>query len=131
MVYVSITGFRLRAFWHLPRFTWLALAAMAQARRADGNVSAEGYFANGVYHTLSVWTNRPAMVAYLTSGTHRRAMRIFPAIGTGFGFGFETDSPPRVEAVPVLWVEEERRRGLADKPDPGLRSPLDIGGSPP
>jgi hypothetical protein len=110
MAYVSITGFRLKAPWHVPRFWWLAIPAMAQARRAAGNISADGHSAGGVYHTLSVWQSRQAMLAYLTSGAHRQAMRVFPAIGTGFGFGFDTDSPPGIATVHALWVEEEKRR---------------------
>ena len=107
-VYVSITGFRLRARRHMFRFWWHTIRSMAQARRAPGNVKAEARLAEGVYHTLSVWADERAMRAFLLSGSHRQAMRAFRAIGSGQVLGFHTQHPPDWEAGLRRWRSEAR-----------------------
>ena len=104
-VYVSITGLRLRAVWHYPAFLRHALLSMAQAQRAPGNIRAEARRIDGVYHTLSVWTDRDAMRTYLASGAHLEAMRAFRRIATGKTCGFVTATPPDWSDVPHLYRE--------------------------
>lgn len=107
-VYVSITGLRLRASWHAPRFWWHAVRSMKQARLAPGNISAETRTINGVHHTVSVWRDRKSMLDYLRSGAHREAMRIFPGIATGKTFGFLADQAPDWNGVHVIWQNRGR-----------------------
>lgn len=118
MVYVSITGLRVKSPTRLPLFIWHAVRSMQQAKSAAGNLGAEARRIDGVYHTLTVWENRPAMLVYLRSGPHLAAMRAFPAIGTGYAFGFDTDVPPAWEEIAGLWQTEGRRRSAVAKPEP-------------
>ena len=94
MVYVSVTGFRVKSALQWPRFWWLTLRSAAQARSAPGNLSTSLRAADGVYHTLTVWTDRAAMLAYLTTGAHREAMRANRSLGGGRTVGFEADAAP-------------------------------------
>lgn len=110
MVYVAITGFRTKSTWHMPRFWWHAAASMRQASVADGNLSAEARAIDGVQHTLSVWRDRQAMLAYRNSGAHRNAMRAHTSLGSGYAFGFESDRIPDWRAVHDLWRAEGERR---------------------
>ncbi|MDQ0313926.1 hypothetical protein [Amorphus orientalis] len=110
MVYVSITGLRIKSPLHALRFWWHAVASMAQARGADGNVSAEARSIEGVQHTLSVWRDRDAMIAYRNSGAHLKAMRVFPRIASGHTLGFESDRAPDWSTARDLWLAEEDRR---------------------
>jgi quinol monooxygenase YgiN len=105
-VYVSITGLRIRRPWHAPQFWFHAIRSMAQARSAPGNILAETRRVNGVHHTLSVWTDRDAMLAYLASGAHLRAMRLFRRIATGRTYGFTTRDVPPWSQVPAIWAEK-------------------------
>lgn len=99
-VYVSVTGLRLRAFWHAPRFWRLAVRAMAEAKTAPGNISALARSLKGVHHTLSVWESEADMRAYLTAPRHLAAMKGFRAIATGETIGYLADTPPdRAEAL--------------------------------
>lgn len=107
-VYVSITGLRLKAIWHAPRFWWLAIRAMTQAKSAPGNLSADARTINGVHHTLTVWQNKTAMMIFIRKGAHRQAMRAFTAIATGKTFGFETDKVPDWSEVHDLWLTKGR-----------------------
>lgn len=100
--YVSITGLRLRHWSFAPLFWWHAFGAMAQARAAKGNLSADARQINGVHHTVSVWQDREMMLQYLRSGAHLRAMRIFPRIAKGSVAGFQASQAPAWVDVPTL-----------------------------
>jgi len=106
--YISITGLELRHWWHFPRFAWHAMRSMAQARAADGNISATARTINGVNHTMTVWENETAMRRFLYRGAHRQAIAAFPAIADGKTFGFHADAPPGWDEVPHLLSEQGR-----------------------
>ncbi len=93
-VYVSITGLRLKAPWHAPRFWWHAVRSMVEARQADGNLSAETRSIGDVHHTVSVWRDATDMKRYLTSPRHLKAMKAFRALATGKTYGYWTQTPP-------------------------------------
>lgn len=107
-IYVSITGLQLRRVWHIPTFWWHATRSMMQARAAPGNISAEARTINGVHHTLTVWTDRNAMRAYLTAGPHLQAMRLFPRIATGKVVGYVAKQAPDWTEVHAIWREQGR-----------------------
>jgi len=107
-VYVSITGLRVRAIWHLPRFWRYAIASMQQAQAASGCVSAGARTINGVHHTRSVWTSREAMRDFLHSGPHLAAMQDFHKIATGKTLGFEATEVPDWSQVHQLWLDRGR-----------------------
>ncbi|AGI67209.1 hypothetical protein OAN307_c15360 [Octadecabacter antarcticus 307] len=106
IVYVSITGLRLKKVWHAPVFWRHATASMSQAKAAEGCLSADARTIDGVDHTLSVWTSRDAMRAYLTKGAHLNAMKTFKRIATGKVYGFETATVPDWPQVHRLWLDE-------------------------
>jgi hypothetical protein len=108
MVYISITGLRLKRFYHAPVFWWYAVRAMVQAKSAPGNISADARTINGVHHTLTVWTDPAAMRRYLTSGAHGQAMRQFDSIATGKTLGYLAQSPPRWDEVHEIWLTRGR-----------------------
>jgi quinol monooxygenase YgiN len=107
-VYVSITGLQVRRVWLIPTFWSIAMKSMVQARTAPGNISADARTINGVHHTLSVWTDRAAMRAYLTTGPHLDAMRLFPTIATGKVVGYQTDRIPDWSEINTIWRDYGR-----------------------
>ena len=107
-VYVSITGLQVRRVWHIPTFWLHAMKSMAQARNAPGNISADARTINGVHHTLSVWTDKDAMRAYLTTGPHLEAMRLFPSIATGKVVGYLAPKAPEWFEVHAIWLDRGR-----------------------
>lgn len=107
-LHVSITGLELKRIWHAPRFWRHAMASMAQARAADGCHAADSRTIKGVHHTLSVWSSRQAMLAYMRSGAHLDAMKAFRSIATGKTYGFEADHIPDWSDVHRLWHEHGR-----------------------
>lgn len=105
VVYVSITGLRLKSPFHAAWFWWHAIRSMMQAQGAPGNLRSEARSIGGVQHTLTVWEDRAAMRRFMVTGAHAKAMRAFPQIATGSTFGFETDQVPDWGDVHQLWQE--------------------------
>ena len=103
-VYVSITGLKLRAVWHLPAFWRLSTAAMAQAQSAPGCLTANARSIDGYHHTLSVWESEADMNRYLVSGAHLRAMQSFSKIATGKTYGATMDAAPDWATAHDLWL---------------------------
>jgi quinol monooxygenase YgiN len=113
MGHVSITGLRLKSVWAAPLFWWHAIASMRQAQAAPGCLRVEARTIDGVAHTLSVWQDRAAMIAFVRSGAHRRAIRAFDRIATGMTLGFETERVPDWSEVPELLRARGRVHGAA------------------
>ena len=107
-VYVSITGLRVRRFWHVPMFWRHAIASMAQARKADGCLGASAKTINGIHHTRSIWRDREDMLAFLGNGAHLEAMKLFPRIAKGKTLGFEATEVPDWDEVHRLWRTQGR-----------------------
>lgn len=120
-LHISVTGFRLRHRFLAPLFWFHAIRALAQARAAPGNRFASARTVGGVHHTLTAWTDRAAMRAYLGSVAHRSAMRAFPLLGTGRTCGFDAAMVPDWATALETWHATARevprpRSGTRDLP---------------
>ena len=104
-VYVSITGLKLKNSMSILTFFRHAIPSMNQAKKADGNISAEAKKINGVYHTLSVWETEEKMREFIYSGAHLKAIQKFPKFATGKTFGYTTNSLPSWNDVHSLWLD--------------------------
>jgi hypothetical protein len=93
-MYVSITGLTPKGLLGTQRFWVLAVPSFRQAQRAPGNLFCEVRRIQNYQCTLTAWTSRDAMLDYLRSGTHLKAMKAFKRIATGKSFGYEADSVP-------------------------------------
>ncbi|WP_419906467.1 hypothetical protein [Hoeflea sp.] len=108
MVYVSVTGLELKGPTSLLPFYWHAIRSFRQARQSEGLRFAETRTIAGVHHTLTVWVDRKSMLSYLTSGPHRRAMRVFSKIATGKVHGYESDTVPGWDEAIAEWNRHAR-----------------------
>ena len=104
MVYVSITGLKLKSLIHAPAFWWHAIRSMGQAKSAPGLISADARLISGIHHTLTVWETEDAMRAYLSTGAHLAAMKAFHGIATGRTVGFLTEAAPDWDDVHEIWA---------------------------
>ncbi|MFN3172670.1 MAG: hypothetical protein ACE37E_18450 [Hyphomicrobiales bacterium] len=107
-VYVSITGLTLKSPLQVLAFSWHATRSFSEAASAPGNLSTDARKVDGVHHTLSVWTSREAMLTYLKSGAHLKAMKAFRSIGTGKVHGYLTDKAPSWTEALTIWRDEGR-----------------------
>jgi hypothetical protein len=92
--YISITGLKLNSAWHWPRFMWHAMRSMQQAKRAEGNISADARTVDAMQCTLTVWENERAMKRFLYQGAHGKAVRDFDNFATGTTYGYEAAQAP-------------------------------------
>lgn len=106
--YISITGLEIKAWWHIPTFWRHAFASMVQARKADGNISAEARQIHGVHHTLTVWRDRKSMLSFVHSSSHAKAITVFGRIATGKTYGYMSESVPDWADIPAIWREKGR-----------------------
>ena len=104
MVYVSITGLRVKSPLHFIPFIWHAIRSMTQINKAAGLIKAEARTINGIQHTLSVWKDEASMREYVISGAHLQAMKAFHSIASGKTYGYETDVPPHWDEVHDIWL---------------------------
>lgn len=102
-MYVSITGLTPKGLLGTLRFWVLAVPSFRQAQRAPGNLFCEVRRIQNYQCTLTAWTSRDAMLDYLRSGTHLKAMKAFKRIATGKSFGYASeDIPAWDEAYNIL-----------------------------
>lgn len=105
---MSITGLTLKSPLHVLAFSWHATRSFSQAARAPRNLSTDACKVDRVHHTLTVWTSREAMLTYLRSGAHLKAMKAFRSIGTGKVHGYHTDKAPSWREALAIWHNEGR-----------------------
>merc|ERR1712146_243232 len=97
------------SFLHLPKFWYYNFPTMRQANNAEGNVSVDGNYVNGILHTLSVWENKKAMTKFYRSGPHAQAMKMTGSIAeSNTVYGYETDKIPSWEEALTIWTEKGR-----------------------
>lgn len=113
MPVISITRLRLRSRRFLPGFLWLAVRSQAQARRADGCLAATVRTQKGrVFWTLTAWRDDAALLAYMTSGAHARAM---PRLQHWCDEAAVARCTATDAALPT-WEEAERRMRESGRP---------------
>jgi quinol monooxygenase YgiN len=101
------------------RFRYHALRSYLQARKAEGVLHVAARRINGVEHTVTAWRDREAMLAYVRSGPHLKAMRAFHHIATGATCSFTTDHIPDWPEVHTRWKMEGVVVGGGDRPQQG------------
>lgn len=127
MPYVSITRLRIRTPEYLTAFSEALPAVYAQAVEAPGNLGMELLAdANDTFWTKSVWNDRDAMRAYMTSAEHGGVMPLLRDwCDEAHVAHWEQDGvelPTWVEAHRRV-VEEGRTSAVAHpSPDHGSRS---------
>ena len=106
MSYISITGLKPKGIIRYFQFWRLAIPSFEQARKAAGNIHCEVKRIKGYQCTLTAWETREAMLNFLRSGVHLKAMKAFHKIATGRTYGFEADTIPTWAEAFVLLEEK-------------------------
>lgn len=106
MSYISITGLKPKGIVSYFQFWRLAIPSFEQARKAAGNIHCEVKRIKGYQCTLTAWETREAMLNFLRSGVHLKAMKAFHKIATGRTYGFEADTIPTWAEAFVLLEEK-------------------------
>ena len=92
-MYISITYFKLKAWWAWPLFQWHALLSYGQANQSKGMIRTQTWSEQKlVFCTLTHWNSMEAMLKFRNSGKHLRAMRISRKLGDGKAFGWDSET---------------------------------------
>ena len=104
--YVSITGLKVKSMWKFIFFMRHAIQSKIQAEKAPGLLFLEVRTLNGIQHTLTAWESKKHIQAFVYSGSHAKAIKVFRKIASGKTFGYETSQLPTWEEVCQLWEEK-------------------------
>lgn len=108
--HLSITGLRVKPGpMNRLRFQYHAVRSFMQAQKAEGVLHVAARRIKGVEHTITAWRDREAMLAFVRSGPHLKAMKAFHRVAEGATFGYATDRIPEWPEVHALW----KARGVA------------------
>jgi hypothetical protein len=107
-MHISITGLKPKGFLGYIRFWILAIPTFRQAQTAQGNTFHSVKNINGFQCTLTAWESRDAMLAFMRTGPHLKAMKAFSKIATGRTYGYESDTIPTWEEA-FATLEEKGR----------------------
>ena len=105
-MYVSLTQLRPKGVISFFRFWLLAAPSFRQANSARGNLSLAVKRIKGYQCTITSWESREAMLDFLHSGAHQKAIQAFHKIATGRTYGFESDQLPTWSEAMVLLKEK-------------------------
>ncbi len=106
VMYISVTGLKLTSKKYFVKFWRHAIPSFRQAQMAEGNVYAATKAVDGYQHTITVWETKKHMKAYVASGAHLEAMKIFDGIATGKIAGWEGDDIPTWDEALARWHDE-------------------------
>ena len=117
LVYISITGLELKAFWHYPTFTYYAVRSFSEAQAAPGNISTAATKIGTVHHTLTVWDSKSDMIRFFRQGAHADSMKVFDRIATGKVYGYEAECQeiPTWDEARIIWENKGRIVGSAGR----------------
>lgn len=107
-MHISITGLKPKGILSYIKFWMLAIPTFRQAQTAAGNKHHSVKNIQGYQCTLTAWENKDAMLAFMRSGPHLKAMKAFHKIATGRTYGYESDTIPSWEEAYKLLEEKGR-----------------------
>jgi hypothetical protein len=107
-MHISITGLKPKGILSYIKFWMLAIPTFRQAQTAAGNKHHSVKNIQGYQCTLTVWESRDAMLAFMRTGPHLKAMKAFSKIATGRTYGYESDTIPTWEEA-FATLEEKGR----------------------
>ena len=100
---IAITGFKpknlLKKFWFLSH----AVPLFQLVQKSPGNIHAERFTHHGYYHTLTAWESRDAMMGYVYSPAHQKAIDLYDVLGEGLTCHYESEEIPSSKHALDYW----------------------------
>ena len=87
---IAVTGFKPRILFKKFRFLSHAIPLFQLAQKSPGNVHAEGFSHQGYYHTLTAWESREAIMGYVYSRDHQKAIDLYEVLSDGLTCHYES-----------------------------------------
>ena len=113
MPIAAIGGLKIRSVLWAPAFYLYAGRSLTQARAADGCLEAQTFGRDGLMFSLTLWTEPRAILAYSTSGAHRKAMKAANRISFPLYFHrFDCDVLPSHDDAYARWLAADPEKAV-------------------
>jgi len=100
---IAITGFKPKNLFKKFRFLSHAIPLFQLAQKSPGNIHAERFSHQGYYHTLTAWESRDAMMGYVYSPDHQKAIDLYDVLGEGLTCHYESEEIPSSKYALDYW----------------------------
>ena len=100
---IAITGFKPRSFLKKLHFLLHAIPLFKLAPKSSGNLHAQRFTHQGYYHTITAWESRDAMMGYVYSPAHQKAIDLYDVLGEGLTCHYESKEIPSVSQALKYW----------------------------
>ena len=100
---VAITGFKPKNLFKKFLFLSHAVPIFRLAQKSPGNVHAGRFTHQGYYHTLTAWESRDAMMGYVYSPDHKKAIDLYDVLGNGLTCNYGSEEVPSSKYVLGYW----------------------------
>ena len=100
---IAITGLKPKNLLKKFRFLSHTIPLYKLAQKSPGNIYAERFTHQGYYHTITAWVSRDAMMSYVYSPAHQKAIDLYDVLGEGLTCHYESEEIPSSEQALVYW----------------------------
>ena len=100
---IAITGFKPKNLLKKFRFLSHAVPLFQLAQKSPGNIHTERFTYQGYYHTLTAWESRDAMMDYVYSSAHQKAIDLYDVLGEGLTCHYESEEIPSSQDALDYW----------------------------
>ena len=100
---IAITGFKPKNLLKKFRFLSHAVPLFKLAQKSRGNIHAERFTHQGYYHTLTAWESRDAMMGFVYSPAHQKAIDLYDVLGEGLTCHYESEEIPSSKHALDYW----------------------------
>ena len=100
---IAITGFKPKNLLKKFRFLSHAVPLFQLAQISPGNTHAERFTHKGYYHTITAWKSRDAMMDYVYSPAHQKAIDLYDVLGEGLTCHYESEEIPSSKDALDYW----------------------------
>ena len=100
---IAITGFRPKNLLKKFRFFSHAIPLFQLAKKSRGNIHAERFTRQSYYHTITAWESRDAMMGFVYSPAHQKAIDLYDVLGEGLTCHYESEEIPSSQDALDYW----------------------------
>jgi len=100
---IAITGFRPKNLLKKFRFFSHAVPLFQLAKKSRGNIHAERFTHQSYYHTITAWESRDAMMGFVYSPAHQKAIDLYDVLGEGLTCHYESEEIPSSKDALNYW----------------------------
>ena len=100
---IAITGFKTKNLFKKFRFLSHAVSLFQLAQKSPRNIHAERFSFQGYYHTLTAWVSMNAIMGYVYSPGHQKAIDLYDVLSEGITYHYVSNKTPSSKHALDYW----------------------------